>query len=270
MVLAGAVPAEEEPVAGGNIMSKNLTSPELFTSQACQALPEQIESIILFGSAAAGDYLPGTSDFDLLLILRHVTTAELNALSPLIQRWYREGNPLPLIFTGEQLALSVDTFAAEFLEMKQSRRILYGTDPIAEMTINLEHVRIHLERELKGKLLALRNRYALAVGRRRQIAQLMSDSFSTFMSLFRVALRLFQPDAPAEKMDALRLLATHFPIDLKPFVTIDEVRRRRRTWASVEINTLFNQYCQAIETIVDAIDRHLLHSDQSQRKSHVD
>jgi hypothetical protein len=231
--------------------------PDLLVKQLCEVLPNQVRSIVLFGSAAAGDFIEGTSDYDLLIVLDRVTIVELEALGPVIQRWCRRGNPVPLIFAANQIALSVDAFAPEFLEMQQSRKVLFGIDPIANMTIDLAHVRIHLERELKGKLLALRNRFALAVGDRRRILSLLKASFSTFLSLFRLALRLYQSDVPKEKMDALHALAEHIAFDQKPFVIVDDIRRGTRHPDSVEINLLFDQYCQSVETVVQAIDRQL-------------
>ena len=44
--------------------------------------------------------------------------------------------------------------------------MLFGDDPLADLTIRHEHLRLQLERELKGKLLALRERYLSPAGGR--------------------------------------------------------------------------------------------------------
>ncbi|WP_437201111.1 nucleotidyltransferase domain-containing protein [Planctomicrobium sp. SH664] len=238
-------------------MAEKLVDPDAFTRRALTALPQGIRSIVLFGSAATGDFVAGASDYDLLVVLDSVSVNELAALGPLIQEWHRRGNPLPLLFAADQIQSSVDAFAAEFLEMKQSRRVLHGVDPVAEMEINPAHVRIHLERELKGKLLALRNRYALLSSNARHVVTLLTDSFSTFLSLFRLALRLYQPEVPREKLDALRALATHLTIDLEPFLMVDEVRRNQRRLTGPEVLPLFTRYSLAIESIVQAIDQQI-------------
>jgi hypothetical protein len=118
---------------------------------------------------------------------------------------------------------------------------------------------MHLERELKGKSLGLRDRYVLAAGDRKLIAQLLTESLSTFLSLFRTALRLYQADVPARKLEALEALARHIPFDPQPFNIVSEIKAGRRGARGVDLRALFGQYWQAVETVTDAIDR-LVHS----------
>lgn len=232
--------------------------PQWFATGVCRALPGQVRSVIVFGSAAAGDFVEGTSHYDMILVVDRLGVPELDALADTIRQWRAAGNPLPLLFTPEQLAASVDAFAMEFLDMQQARRVLYGEDPIAGLTIDREHVRIHLERELKGKSLALRDRYVLAAGDRRMTAELLSESLSTFLSLFRAALRLYQPDVPRTKLDALRGLAEHISFDPQPFLTVEEIKEGRRGLRGIDTQALFGGYLTAVEAVSDAVDR-LIH-----------
>ncbi|WP_437188051.1 nucleotidyltransferase domain-containing protein [Planctomicrobium sp. SH668] len=236
------------------MLKQKLTTPELFTSAIHGLLKERLKSVVLFGSGATGDFVQGTSDFDLLVVLDRVTPAELRTLGPAIKNWTSHGNPLPLIFSEHQIQNSVDTFAAEFIEIQNGHRVLFGTDPVVGMEIHLEHVRIHLERELKGKLLALRNHYALAFGHRQKVADLMTESFSTFLSLFRIALRIYQPIVPRGKMCALRVLATYIPFSLSPFETIDALRWGGIRLKEIDVDPLFEEYIRAVELIVDKVD----------------
>ncbi len=235
-------------------------TPELFAKEVGSALPGRIASLILFGSATTGDFVEGTSGYDLVLVVDRLGPAELRALGPAIRHWEREGNPLPLLFAPEQFAASSDAFALEFLAMKQSRQILAGEDLVAAIQVDRAHVRIHLERELMGKQLALGNRYALAEGDRRREGALLMDSASTFLSLFRTVLWLYQPeDVPLRKEDALRALTQHIPFDPQPFLTVLSMKSGPAARLHIELGPLFEQYWQAIETVVAAVDR-LLHS----------
>lgn len=233
-------------------------SPQRFVTDACRALPGGIRSAILFGSAAAGDFVEGASTYDLLLVVNRLDPADFEALAPVIREWRLAGHPLPLLFTPQQLAASTDAFALEFLEIKQARRVLYGDDPIAHLEVNPVHVRFHLERELKGKSLALRDRYVLAAGDRRLTTELLTDSLATFLSLFRSALRLYQGTAPNRKLDALQALKQHISFDPQPFLTVEELKEGRRSARGIDLAALFGQYCAAIETITAAVDR-LIH-----------
>jgi hypothetical protein len=233
-------------------------NPEWFVAEAQRALPQQLRSIVLFGSAAAGDFLQGVSHYDLLVVVEPLGVSELEALGPAIRQWRKAGNPLPLLFTPAQLAASTDAFAIELLDMQDARRVLLGDDPLANLKIDPGHVRIHLERELKGKSLALRDRYVLAAGDQEMILALLTESLSTFLSLFRTALRLYQPEVPSPKLEALDALARHIPFDPQPLVTVHELKEDRRKAAGIDMPALFGQYWQVIETVTAAADR-LLH-----------
>jgi hypothetical protein len=233
-------------------------SPQEFVTRSCRALPERIRSVVLFGSAAAGDFIEGVSHYDLLVVVDRLGIDELEALAPAIRDWRKAGNPLPLLFTPEQLAASAEAFAIEFLEMQHDRRVLHGGDPIAGIKVDPAHARMHIERELKGKSLALRDQYVLAAGDRQRIVALLCDSLSSFLSLFRIALRLYQPDVPSRKLMRCRR-SRHIPFDPQPFVTVEELKERRRILGRMDVRELFCAYWQSVETVSAAVDR-LLHA----------
>jgi hypothetical protein len=234
-------------------------SPQLFVTHLCKALPDRVRSVVVFGSAAAGDFVEGASTYDLLILVDRLGLDELEAMGPAIRDWRESGHPLPLLFTPEQFAASADAFALEFVEMKQARTVVYGDDPVAGLAIDPAQIRMHLERELRGKGLALRDKYVLAAGDRKMTVTLLTDSVSTFLSLFRSTLRLYRENVPAKKLDALRALAAEISFDPQPFLIVEEMWRGRRSSRSVDVRTLLDQYWQAIETVTNAVDR-LLHS----------
>jgi hypothetical protein len=228
-----------------------------FVTRIQQTLPGRVRSIVLFGSAVAGDFIAGVSRYDLLLVLDQIHPADLEALGPLIRRWHAAGHPPPLLFTPDGLRSSADAFAIEFLDLQQSRRVLFGDDLFEGVTIDPAHVRMHLERELRAKSLALRNQYLLAAGDGRRVAELLTDSLSSFMSLFRTSLRLYQPDAPARKLEALSSLARHISFDPQPFQRVEALKEGRLKRREVDLPQLFADYWKAVELICDAIDQRL-------------
>ncbi len=232
-------------------------TPEELVDQLKQALSDKLCAAVLYGSAAAGDFVPGTSNYNLLLVLDRLGLDELSALLKPVSRWTREGHRPPLLFARGQLEASADVFPIELCDIRQSRRVLVGEDPLAGVSISQEHLRLQLERELRGKLLALREGYLMTGGRPKQVVRLLVSSLNGFLVLFRAALRLFREDVPAEKMDALRLLGQHVTFDPRPLAEIHELKHRRRTMRSVDPLALFQAYLTTIEQVVEAIDRHL-------------
>src|SRR5205085_7742151 len=126
----------------------------------------------------------------------------------------------------------------------------------------MHHFRLQLERELKTRLLLLRKNYLACGGRTADVARLMAASVSTFLVLFRAALRLFDESAPPQKAAALDKLAQHMQFDPQPFHRVLELKHNKQQPVAGQIESLFAKYLEAIECVVQAVDQHLrsLHS----------
>jgi hypothetical protein len=232
-------------------------TPEELVDQLQRTLSGKLRSAVLYGSAAAGDFVSGTSNYNLLLIVDRLGSDELNSMMKPVSQWTAAGHRPPLLFTRGQLETSADVFPIELRDIQQSRRVLFGEDPLANVSIDHEHLRLQLERELKGKLLALREGYLLTGGRPKRVVHLLASSLNGFLVLLRAALRLFQEDVPAVKLEAMRQLATHIAFDPQPLVDVHELKHRRRTMREVDPQSLFDAYLKTIEEVVEAVDRHL-------------
>lgn len=235
-------------------------TPEQFAERLKTALPSGLRSVVLYGSAAAGDFVPGKSSYNVLAVADTLGLTELDALSPPIADWTRAGNEPPLLFTTDQLKTSADAFPIELADIRKSRKTLFGEDFLGGIEIDEDCLRLQLERELKGKLLSLRRHYLQSQGNGDRIAALMARSLSTFLVLVRASLRLFRPEPPAAKLDALAELAKHISFDPKPFRDVHELKAGR-LWANPPRDSvakaLFADYLRAVETIVEAVDRHI-------------
>jgi hypothetical protein len=239
------------------IAEEHAMTPEQLIEQVEAAIPGRLRSAVLYGSAVAGDHVAGTSNYNVLLVVDPLGLAELNALSPPAVQWAKAGNRPPLLFTPGQLQATAHVFAIELFDIRQSHRILFGDDTLAEIAIEPEHLRLQVQRELKGKLLLLRERYLLTGGRPKDVANLLTSSIASFLVLFRAVLRLFQEDVPARKADALRQLAERIPFDAQPLLEIEALKHGHRKLRDVATQTLFESYLTTIERVADAVDRHL-------------
>ena len=97
-----------------------------FVSRMQKAAGENLQSVILYGSAAAGDFNPEFSNLNLLCILRETSFARLSAIAPVVEWWHRHKHPAPLVMTREELERSADVFPIELLDMQQHHRVLFG------------------------------------------------------------------------------------------------------------------------------------------------
>jgi hypothetical protein len=228
-------------------------TPEQLAAQLAQAVPQRLKSVMLYGSAAAGDFVPGASTYNLLILIEPVATAELDSIAPTILEWSRAGHPAPLIFTPEGFLSSTDAFPIELLDIQQSRRVLWGPDLLAEMRVQPNHLRLQVERELTGKLLSLRGRYLLTEGKPEAKLELMTRGLSTILVLFRAALRLYQSEVPPKKLDALRALKKHIDFNIEPFERLFDLKKSHAQ-APDAPQVSFDAYLRAIEAVVNAVN----------------
>jgi hypothetical protein len=212
-------------------------------------------SVILYGSAAAGDHDEKFSDYNVLCVLRRITPSQL-AASEGIFRWWREaGNPAPLLLTEDEVRTSTDCFAIEFHDIKESHRVLYGADVVAPLTVETCFYRAQVEHDLRAKLLRLRQKASGVLSDKGVLLGLLTDSVSTFCVLFRHALLLCGVDSPVKKREVIEVAAAQFGIDPAPFRTLLSLREERATAKDIEPEPLLATYLIEIGKVIDAVDR---------------
>src|SRR5581483_388410 len=133
-----------------------------FLSRMRQAAGENLQSVILYGSGADGEFHPNYSNVNLLCVLRETSFAALNDLAPAVHWWTRKKYHVPLLLTRDELKRSADVFSIELLDMREQHRVLYGEDVFEGLTIPMRFHRVQLEYELREKTILLRERMLLA------------------------------------------------------------------------------------------------------------
>ena len=228
-------------------------TPEQFLEQIRQALPTGVRSVVLFGSAAAGDHLGKQSDYNVLVVLEQLGLPELTALAPATKAWVKAGNHPPLLFTVASLRESGAVFPIELLDMRDANRVLFGEDLLKEIAVSDANLRREVERELLGKRLHLQSQFLRTGGKPAELVELMTATLSNFLVLFRAAARLYRPVVPAKKLAALQVLAEHVTLDVATFVTIQELKEGRRKRREVEPAKLFEQYLRGVDAVTQAV-----------------
>lgn len=218
---------------------------------------KNLASVILYGSAAAGDFVPKKSDYNLLIALNKITPKDLRNAQACMREWAKMGHPVPVYFTVDELQNAADVFPIEFHNMERARKVLYGTDVLANLNISDEFLRHQTEYELRSKLIKLRRAYIPASASVEGLINLMTESLSSFASLFRAVLMLLEFEPPVTKHEIVALTAQQFKMDGKPFEKIFNIRENNfaRTLDEVSANALFADYMEQIENLISAVDK---------------
>src|SRR5688572_5627540 len=185
---------------------------------------KNLVSVILYGSAAAGDFVPQRSDYNILIALNKITPKDLRNAHASIREWHKLGHPVPVYFTVSELQNAADVFPIEFHQMEAARKVLYGTDVLANVAISDAYLRHQVEYELRSKLILLRRQYIPASESVEGLKVLMSDSLASFAALFRAVLLLSGADAPTKKHEVVAMVVEKHGLDGLPFEKIFNIR----------------------------------------------
>jgi predicted nucleotidyltransferase len=216
---------------------------------------DNLASVILYGSAAAGDHIELRSDYNLLIALNRITPEDLRLAQAPMREWRRLGHPLPVYFTVEELSDAADVFPIEFHQMANARIVLFGKDPFEFLKLSDANLRHQTEYELRSKVIQLRRLYIPASISVEKLCDLMSDSLASFAALFRAVLLLLGQEAPVAKPDCVRATAQLLKLDPTPFERIFEIRTSDNLPSSErDANELFSAYMLQIEQVVEAVD----------------
>jgi len=216
---------------------------------------DNLASIVLYGSVAAGDHVEQHSDHNLLIALKRIASEDLRLSQNAMRDWLKSGQPTPVYFTVEELSRAVDVFPIEFLQMEKARRVLFGRDPFEFVEISPANLRHQTEYELRTKLIQLRRLYLPASTSVEKLSALMSDSLASFAALFRAVLILHGQEPPLSKAESVRATVRLLGLDESCFDKLLELRSKSKTLTEAEANNVFSVYLSQIERVIEDVNR---------------
>src|SRR6266436_4146536 len=214
-----------------------------------------LESVILFGSAARGNFREGHSDLNVACILHSLTVEELGRLAHVVRWWcVEQKEPAPLFFTREELKHAADVFAIEILDMKHGRRVLYGADVVAEIEVPMNLHRVQIEHDLRTTILKLRQHYLRLPGNSKELTPVLRKSFSGVLTLLRHVVIAFGEEPPVAAHDIVARAAALTGSSMTAFEATLKLRETGEF--HVEIVTAYGAYLKALDNTLDALEHH--------------
>ncbi len=182
---------------------------------------DSIISIFAYGSVTGPDYNPKTSDVNVAIVLNDTSSRTLKSALETVRSGMRKKITAPLFLTPRYIKMSLDTFPMEFMNMKDTRLILFGDDILAGITVEKEDLRRECEYQLKGKLLTIRQAYLEQALNRKALERLIKMSLRALFPVFQNMLRMrLNVQPPLDKAEILRRLSEEFKIDVGPFARV--------------------------------------------------
>jgi predicted nucleotidyltransferase len=225
-----------------------------FVEKMRAAADNNLASIILYGSAADGEFHPEYSDLNLLCVVSDTSFASVTKITPVANWWLGKKHHPPLVLTSQELKTSADVFSIEFLDMKQRYRVLYGEDVLRGLEVPMQLHRRQLEYELREKLFLLRQHVLLAGTDEKKLWEVILRSLSSFTTLFRHVLIELGEQGRKHSRDAVLDLSKRLNFSDSAFLQLLDVRAKKAGREQLRAADVAARYLQAIEQVVAAVD----------------
>lgn len=225
-----------------------------FVEKIRAAAGDNLLSVVLYGSAADGEFHPEYSDLNLLCLVRNASFAALNKVAGVVSWWRGKRHHPPLVLTSEELITSADVFSIEFSDMKHRYRVLFGSDLLRDLQVPKTHHREQLEYELREKLFLLRQHLMLAGTDEKQLWEIMLHSLSSFTTLFRHVLLEMGEAERKHSREAVAVLSKKLSFDDLPFLQLMDVRSKQADRKRLRASEVAAKYLEAITIVVASVD----------------
>jgi predicted nucleotidyltransferase len=213
-----------------------------------------LRSVVLFGSAVAGEHNPKKSDYNILVIVDSLPLDKLRAVAAVSKAWAEDGNPPPMTFTSSEWRSSADIFPMEYADILERHRVLFGTPPFEGIKVTPSDLRLQVEQQTMGKLLQLRQATMGAGGDSRLQLEVLEKSLSTLMVIFRGVSRLHGQVPSQDYEELTRQLAQRAGFAPEPFVKVIRHVRGTEKIARESAAGILEAYLAAMERLVSYLN----------------
>jgi hypothetical protein len=225
-----------------------------FLEDLVSAAGGNLHSLHVVGSAVTPDWAEGRSDVNTLLVLRGMDLEVLEAIGRLGRRHRRSGVAPPLVMDAAYVADSLDVFPMEFLELRLIHETVAGEDLLAGLVIDRADLRRQCEREVKARLIGLRQAYLRSLGEPKELSEALVRFLSGYQPLARGILSLLGREVPIRRAEAFAALAAVAGPDAAVFAEVLALKEGRSRPGAEGVRALFERCHRATEQLGRMVD----------------
>ena len=239
-------------------MAKSIINPkEIFpdiTNDYKAVFGDDFISLMLYGSATGKDYRPGKSDINFMIVLSEDGIEHLDKAFEIVKKWRKKNVAIPVFLTEKYVETSTDVFPIEYLNFKNDYVLVYGKDILKDLSFKPEFIRLQCEREIKGKLLLLREVYLETSGKGRALKDVISQSIRAFVAIFKALLYVKGLELPAKTIEVIQATALEFNLNSNVFEKLLDVKVENLKLSDEDMRRLFQAYLAEVRKLSKLVD----------------
>ena len=228
---------------------------QLYVERMTDLYGPSLHAMLLYGSAVRGDYLPGRSNLNLLVLVTKVDVSLLQTYTKIHKRFKKEQIPVPLFLTEEELRGSASIFPLEYTDMAAFHHVLMGHDPFVGFVIDTSRLSMQCEQEVRGNLLRLRQRLVEGAATMEAMGILLPLSLTALLVCLRALFHDLRIPLPRTTEGMLNDLPAALALDATVLQEVWNLKRGMISPGPAEFPRLFERYLGALEVIATRIAR---------------
>lgn len=227
-----------------------------FVEQARSAFADDLRAVVLYGSGAEGK-LRATSDVNLLLVLSAFDQKKADQLREPLRLAEAAIRLRAMFLLDSEVRPAMEAFAVKFADIMRRRRVLYGDDPFAGISISRGDAIVRLKQILLNLTLRLREAYIARGLREEQLVATIADMAGPLRSCAATLLELEGKPAasPKEALHQVAASLTDGAARTEEILRISQAREERTLAPGTAAPTLFHliELARVMRTRADSL-----------------
>jgi len=228
-----------------------------YVKDVAKAYGPPLESVLLYGSAVRGEFLPGRSNLNVLLFLASYDVALLKQYSAVHKRWSKEQIVVPLFLTRDDLQSAASVFPLEFLDIHDSHRVLWGQDPFVGFKVETRHLTGEVLQSLRANLLRVRQRFVEGGGTEEAVTILLPLSITALLPVLRGIQRLVGRPVLSHGEPLVKDMEILCDVELPGLRDALLLKRGQISPGQKEVPRLMDRYLDSLSRLVTAVESRL-------------
>lgn len=225
-----------------------------YVKDVAKVYGSELEGILLYGSAVRGEFLPGRSNLNMILVMSSYDLSTLKKYDTIHKRWSKEQVVVPLFLTAGDLQSASQVFPLEYQDILECHRLLWGQDPFVGLKIDVRYLAAEVLQALRGNLFRLRQRLVEGRSTEEAMTILLSLSITALLPALRGLQRLLSRPVLAHGEALLNDLESHLEIDLTGLRDALLFKRGHISPGQKEIPRLMDRYLESLTKLVIAAE----------------
>ena len=137
----------------------------------------------------------------------------------------------------------------EFLNFKLIHAAVFGSNILKDIEIGRTNLRLQCERELKTKLILLRQGYISSLGDSKLLTENIVNSITGYIHLFRGIIMLLGKEPPVSQSGVIKALSEAAGITSDIFAKVLKEKHERIKLSIEDLDTIFEDYYTTTEQL---------------------